>query len=97
MAVLAEAKAKEKEEGINRIPVTIFDQEYILKGAEPPEYLQALAAYVDRKMRQISERCPHYPPVKVAVLAALNIADELNKIQQDYETLIKLIQEERKA
>ncbi|GFN23161.1 cell division protein ZapA [Thermanaeromonas sp. C210] len=93
----AKVKEEKKEEGINRTTVTIFDHEYVLKGTETPEYMRALAAYVDRKMRQVGEKNPHYPPVKIAVLAALNIADELNKIRQDYETLIRLIQEERKG
>ncbi|MGI9950970.1 cell division protein ZapA [Moorellaceae bacterium AZ2] len=97
MPEAAKLKEEKKEESINRATVTIFDQEYILKGTETPEYMRALAAYVDRKMRQISQKSPHYPPVKIAVLAALNIADELNKIRQDYETLIRLIQEERKG
>ncbi|MGB9858639.1 MAG: cell division protein ZapA [Moorellaceae bacterium] len=96
---MPEAKLKEerREEGINRAEVTIFDQEYVLKGTETPEYMRSLAAYVDRKMRQIGQKCPHYPPIKIAVLAALNIADELNKVRQEYETLIRLIQEERKG
>lgn len=80
-----------------KVTVTICGQDYIVKGGETPEYMEMLAAYVDKKMRQISDKYPHFPPVKVAVLAALNIADELNKVQQDYATLVKLIQEERRA
>jgi cell division protein ZapA len=48
-------------------------------------------------MRQVNQKFPHYPPVKVAVLTAMNIADELYKVQQDYETLVKLIQEEKRG
>jgi len=77
-----------------RVTVNIFGQEYVVKGASP-EHIKRLALHVDKVMRQISQRFPHYSPVKVAVLAALNIADELYKIQEDYEALIRLIQEER--
>ncbi|MDN5348104.1 MAG: cell division protein ZapA [Clostridia bacterium] len=80
-----------------KVTVTILGQEYVVKGGESPEYVQMLAAYVDKKMRQIGQKYPHFPPVKIAILAALNIADELNKVQQDYATLVKLIQEERRA
>ncbi|QGP90847.1 Cell division protein ZapA [Neomoorella glycerini] len=80
----------------DRTTVNINGQDYIVKG-EAPEYIQMLASYVDKKMRQVSQKFPHYPPVKVAVLAALNIADELYKVQQDYDTLVKLIQEEKRG
>jgi len=80
----------------DRTTVNINGQEYVVKG-EAPEYIQMLASYVDKKMRQVNQKFPHYPPVKVAVLAALNIADELYKVQQDYETLVKLIQEEKRG
>ncbi|BCV22006.1 cell division protein ZapA [Moorella sp. Hama-1] len=80
----------------DRTTVNINGQDYVVKG-EAPEYIQMLAAYVDKRMRQVSQRFPNYPPVKVAVLAALNITDELYKVQQDYETLVKLIQEEKRG
>lgn len=80
----------------DRTTVNIYGQDYVVKG-EAPEYIQMLAAYVDKRMRQVNHKFPHYPPVKVAVLAALNIADELYKVQQDYDTLVKLIQEEKRG
>ena len=80
----------------DRTTVNINGQDYVVKG-EAPEYIQMLAAYVDKRMRQVGQKFPNYPPVKVAVLAALNITDELYKVQQDYETLVKLIQEEKRG
>lgn len=59
--------------------VKIFGMEYSLKGVENPEYVERLASYVDRKMREISENSSVVSTVKIAVLAALRIADELHE------------------
>ncbi len=76
--------------------VNINGLDYVIKGGSP-EYIRVLAAYVDKKMRQTGDKFPHLPPHKLTVLTALNIADELHKIQQDYDTLVKLIQEEKRG
>lgn len=76
--------------------VNINGLDYVVRG-ESPEYIRVLAAYVDKKMRQVGEKFPQLPPHKLTVLTALNIADELHKVQQDYDTLVKLIQEEKRG
>ncbi|MBC7345132.1 MAG: cell division protein ZapA [Clostridia bacterium] len=80
----------------NRVAVTIGGREYIVRGEESPEYISMLASYVDKRMKEIEARSPFLPPGKVAVLAALNIADELKKLEREYETLVQLISEKRK-
>ncbi len=55
----------------------IFDQTYNLSGVGNEEYLHELACYVDSKMRAVAEAAHTVDSLKVAVLAALNIADEL--------------------
>jgi cell division protein ZapA len=65
--------------------VEIFDQAYNLRGSDP-EYILKLAEYVDSKMRAVAEATNTIDTVRLAVLAALNIADEyhlLKKKQQD--------------
>lgn len=57
--------------------IEIYDQSYNLNAAQDETYLQKLAAYVDGKMRAVAEASRTVDSVKVAVLAALNIADEL--------------------
>lgn len=79
-----------------RTTVNINGIDYVVKG-EAPEYIRTLASYVDKKMRQVNQKFPQLPPQKLAVLTALNIADELYKVQQDYDTLVKLIQEEKRG
>ena len=61
----------------NILKVKILDIEYPLKVSENVEYVQQIARYVDTKMRDIQEAKPDRPLHQVAILAALNIADEL--------------------
>jgi len=53
----------------------IFDQGYNLRGSDP-EYILKLAAYVDSKMRAVAQHTQTVDTARVAVLAAINIADE---------------------
>lgn len=58
--------------------VEIYDQSYNVSASEQNEdYLKELAAYVDEKMRAVAESARTVDSLKVAVLAALNIADEM--------------------
>lgn len=62
------------------VQVDIFGSQYtIKKGSEDPEYIARVAAYVDQKMREINDRLSVASVSKVAVLASLNLADELFK------------------
>lgn len=81
---------------INRVVVEIFGEEYTVKGTENPEYIEMLGAYVDRRMKMIQQRNPNLSNTKLAVLTALNLADELNKLQEDYDEMIKALEEEKK-
>jgi cell division protein ZapA len=81
--------------GKNKIKVEILGEVYTLKGTANSDYIAALAHYVDQKMKQVSSKNPHLPLSKIAVLTAFNIADELSKLQEDYDNLIKLIEEEK--
>lgn len=58
------------------VQVEIYGQSYNLRGEGDAQYIQDLAAYVDRKMREVSEATATVDSIKVAILAALNIADE---------------------
>lgn len=57
--------------------VEIFGTVYPVRGDHDPEYLQDLAATVDRKMREIAGQVKTVDTAKIAILAALNLADEL--------------------
>ena len=62
--------------------IEIYDQMYNMSGEQNEEYLRELAAYVDGKMRSIAESTHMVDSLKVAVLAALNIADEMFTVRQ---------------
>ena len=72
--------------GSSSIRVEIYDQSYHLRGTDP-EYIADLAEYVDSRMRLISQQAATVESLKVAVLAALNIADELHVLKRKYESL----------
>jgi len=72
--------------GSTSIRVDIYDQGYHLRGTDP-EYIADLAEYVDTKMRLISQQASTVESLKVAVLAALNIADELHVLKRKYDSL----------
>jgi cell division protein ZapA len=58
-------------------PITILGQQYPIRTSLDPEYVVRLAAFVDEKMRAVSESTTSGDSLRLAVLAALNIADEL--------------------
>ena len=63
----------------NVVQVQIFGHSYTIRGEAEQEYIMGVAAYVDRKMREVTEKLPVASLSKVAILASLNIADELFK------------------
>ena len=64
------------------IKVEIYDQAYTVRSDGDPEYLKQLAEYVDRRMREISSGTLTVDSRKVAILAALYIADELHQLRK---------------
>src|SRR5688572_25640080 len=65
------------------IHVVIHGQQYPIRSGLDPAYVAELAAYVDRKMRLASRETTAGDTLKIAVLAALNIADECFRAQHD--------------
>jgi cell division protein ZapA len=63
------------------VRVEIFDQAYNLRGSDP-EYILKLAEYVDAKMRAVAEATNTVDTARLAVLAALNIADEYHLLRR---------------
>ena len=59
------------------VRVTVFGQEYAIKGGVDADYIREVAASVDTRMRESQAAQPSKPPLKIAILTALNMADEL--------------------
>jgi cell division protein ZapA len=75
------------------IRVVIYEQEYFMRGDLNQEYIQKLAQYVDTKMRSIAERTRTVDTVRVAMLAALNVADEYHQMKARYEDATQNVDE----
>ena len=63
------------------VKVTIYGTEYPVRGEADSEYIQEVAAYVDGKMKEVAESLSVKSTTKVAILAALNITDELFQLR----------------
>jgi cell division protein ZapA len=70
----------------NSITVDIYDQTYNLRGQDV-EYIRRLADVVDTKMRAVAAHGKTVDSLRVAVLAALNLADELAVLEQKYDAI----------
>jgi cell division protein ZapA len=61
----------------NATTVEIFGREYKIRGVADEKYIQEVASYVDMKMKEVSRGSSLPAHDRLAILAALNIADEL--------------------
>ena len=64
------------------LSVEIHGQRYPIRSSLDPEYVLRLAAYVDQKIAAAGDTTPSGDSLRLAVLAALNIADELFRIRE---------------
>ncbi len=78
------------------VVVDIYDQIYQLRGVNP-EHIERLASVVDSKMRAVSAHGATVDSLRVAVLAALNLADELVMLRGRYETLSATLEASRQT
>ena len=73
------------EEAERVVPVVIQGQRYPVRSSLDPVYVAELAAYVDEKMRLASEANETTDFLRVAILAALNLADEVFRHRAEHE------------
>jgi cell division protein ZapA len=70
-------------DGDRIVPVVIHGQRYPVRSSLSPAYVAELAAYVDEKIRHAADQNQTNDSLRVAVLAALNLADEVFRYRQD--------------
>jgi len=65
------------------VRVTIYDREYTLRTPGNPERLKTLCADLDKRMREVAASTGSVDTFKVAVLAALSLADDLQRSKDE--------------
>ncbi len=74
-----------------KIILRIFNDDYQIKTEMPEEDVLFLADIVNIKMLKIAKNQSALTPSKVAVLAALELASELNDLKNDYNDILKIV------
>lgn len=82
-------------EKINKVEVHIHGEKYVLKGSESPDYMEMLAFQLGKRISQIQGMNPRLSTFQSAILTALNLLDELTKLQQEHQSLVELLEEPR--
>lgn len=67
------------------VQVEILGQTYSVKSGGDPEYVKQLAAFVDERMKETSRASGAVDSVRIAVLTALNLADECLRLRRESE------------
>lgn len=65
-----------------KVKVNIYGQTYNIRGDAPPEYILELAEYVNGKMEEVSRNVAISNSLQIAILVALNIADEYYQLKK---------------
>jgi cell division protein ZapA len=74
---------------MDNIQVEIFGQKYSLKGGADADYVRGLAALVDARMRDVQKGTGTADGYRIAILAALSLADELLRVRSDHESFLR--------
>ena len=70
-----------------RTAVNICGKEYVMAGFESEEYIHRVAICVDRKMADLKEQYVNLNPNTLSVLTAINVADDLLKLHDEFDAL----------
>ncbi|MBL7014526.1 MAG: cell division protein ZapA [Candidatus Marinimicrobia bacterium] len=68
----------------NQVLITIYGQEYSIKAPADPDYIKSIAEFVDEKMREVQQSfSTTQSSTRIAILAAMNISDELMTLRKN--------------
>ena len=67
----------------HRVKTEIFGDEYVIVGDADPEYIQEISSQVDSRMRELAKQNKNFSKTKLAILTAVNLADEMNQVKQN--------------
>lgn len=77
------------------IPVEIYGRTYLIRAKDNKQYIENLARMVHEKMEEVGAATKTVDSVRVAVLTALNLADEYTRASEHYEQQIRRLEAER--
>lgn len=83
--------------GTNKIRVDIHGNQYTLRGSESVDHMKQVAKTVDELMRALSMSHTYLDAKRVAVLTAVNLANDLLLLQKQYDELVALLDERTKS
>jgi cell division protein ZapA len=82
----------------NTVQVTIYGKTYTVKGRADTSYISNVANYVDQKMREVEQGTQSVQSdVRVAILAGMNVTDELFSAKHEKERLENQVEERVQA
>ncbi len=81
--------------GRNKVEVRILGKDYTLVGVESDEYIQKVGLYIDKKMNEVMRANNKLSTSMAAVLTAINVADDLFKVQENEQNQKKEIEQLR--
>lgn len=82
---------------IGNVKVEIFGHTYTIKGDAPSDYIYQLSEFVDQKMNEVNDNISSKSSVQVAILAALNIADEYFQLKNLDKGMDKALENKTRA
>jgi len=79
-------------ENADKVKVIIFGKEYEIRGNQEQEYIEKLASYVNNAMQNVATKTGTISLERIAILTALNIADEMHKERQRFDEYIQKLE-----
>ena len=88
-------KRKASVGGINRVTLSIMGDDYIVTGNDDPEYIRGIGQFVAKRIEALSggETQGRLSKTQLAILAALQIADDYHRILREHEEIMQLMRE----
>lgn len=77
-----------------RTTVSIYGEDYSLVGDLPEDVVKAIAYHVDNRIRVLASKNPRVSLNRLAILTALNVAEELFNLQEEHQQLVSTMQQQ---
>lgn len=81
------------DQGVITVKVRIAGEEHSIKGKASRKYIEELAELVDSQMKQVHIQSPNLTRQQMAILVAINLADELQRVKSEYKELLQIMEE----